>query len=88
MQQALFTISTSPQTRKSPYLVDVLVNPQPLLYTTYPLDGRTLTITVYPGQIDLHLAGPHGGQGDTITLPPAIAFDITNALLTQEQHHI
>lgn len=65
-----------PRRRNSPYLVDILVSNQPKMQTTYNVDGRTLLVTVWDTQIDLHLVGPNGGQGDRITLTPDIIADL------------
>ena len=70
-----------PHKSTSPHLIDILADNKPLYHAAYPLDNRILTVTVYSNQVDLHLAGPNGGQGDTIFLTPTIALDIVNVLL-------
>lgn len=79
LDAALLYPNPQPQRRNSPYLVDILISNQPKVQTAYNVDGRTLTVTIWDTQIDLHLAGPNGGQGDHITLTPAILADIAAA---------
>ena len=80
LDAALLYPNPQPRRRNSPYLVDILVSNQPKVQTAYNIDGRTLVVTVWDTQIDLHLAGPNGGQGDRITLPTALLAELAAAV--------
>lgn len=85
MQRALLdavTLHPSPRPKKrnSPYLVDILTADQPLLQLERVVDGRTLVVTVWDTQIDLHWLGPNGGQGDRLTLPAALLAELAAAI--------
>jgi hypothetical protein len=79
LDAALLYPNPRPKPTKSPLLVDILVGDLPKMQAVYNINGRTLSVTVWDNQIDLHLAGPNGGQGDQITLTPAILADIVAA---------
>lgn len=80
---ALLHPNPRPKPTKSPFLIDILVGDLPKMQAVYNINGRSLSVTVWDNQIDLHLAGPNGGQAGAlwaqITLTPAILADIVAA---------